>query len=57
MEQAVQFSVAAAKVTVTDKEGKEALDKLLLQGFAILVWSFAPVQIMFLYTMLYFDFV
>jgi phosphomevalonate kinase len=37
VEQAVQFSVAAAKVTVTDKEGKEALDKLLLQGLHITI--------------------
>uniref|UniRef100_A0A0E0KBE0 phosphomevalonate kinase n=1 Tax=Oryza punctata TaxID=4537 RepID=A0A0E0KBE0_ORYPU len=37
VEQAVQFSVAAAKVTVADKEGKEALDKLLLQGLHITI--------------------
>ncbi|EEC74880.1 hypothetical protein OsI_10786 [Oryza sativa Indica Group] len=37
VEQAVQFSVAAAKVTVTDKERKEALDKLLLQGLHITI--------------------
>ncbi|KAF0910589.1 hypothetical protein E2562_003024 [Oryza meyeriana var. granulata] len=37
VEQAVQFSVAAAKVTVTDKEGKDALDKLLLQGLHVTI--------------------
>jgi hypothetical protein len=34
VEQAIQFSVAAAKATVTDKEKKDTLDKLLLQGDA-----------------------
>jgi phosphomevalonate kinase len=32
VEQAIQFSVAAAKATITDKEKRDALDKLLLQG-------------------------
>ncbi|KAF0905164.1 hypothetical protein E2562_000960 [Oryza meyeriana var. granulata] len=35
VEQAAQFSIVAAKVTVTDKEGEDALDKLLLQGLHI----------------------
>lgn len=37
VEQAIQFSVAAAKATITDKEWKEALDKLLLQGLSITI--------------------
>jgi phosphomevalonate kinase len=34
VEQAIQFSIAAAKAIVTDKEKKDTLDKLLLQGDA-----------------------
>jgi phosphomevalonate kinase len=34
VEQAIQFSIAAAKATITDKEKKDTLDKLLLQGDA-----------------------
>ncbi|KQK22532.1 phosphomevalonate kinase, peroxisomal [Brachypodium distachyon] len=37
VEQAIQFSIAAAKVTITDKEKKDALDKLLLQGLNITI--------------------
>ncbi|PUZ41893.1 hypothetical protein GQ55_9G540200 [Panicum hallii var. hallii] len=37
VEQAIQFSVAAAKATITDKERKDALDKLLLQGVSITI--------------------
>ncbi|CAL4921791.1 unnamed protein product [Urochloa decumbens] len=37
VEQAIQFSVAAAKATITDKERKDALDKLLLQGLSITI--------------------
>jgi phosphomevalonate kinase len=33
VEQAIQFSVAAAKATITERGKKDALDKLLLQGF------------------------
>ncbi|KAL5217536.1 hypothetical protein ABZP36_018220 [Zizania latifolia] len=40
VEQAVQFSVAAAKVTITDKEGKDAPDKLPLQGLHITILGF-----------------
>jgi phosphomevalonate kinase len=32
VEQAIQFSVAAAKATIIDKERKDVVDKLLLQG-------------------------
>jgi phosphomevalonate kinase len=32
VEQAIQFSVAAAKSIITDKDKKDAIDKLLLQG-------------------------
>ncbi|XP_062210598.1 phosphomevalonate kinase, peroxisomal-like [Phragmites australis] len=37
VEHAIQFSVAAARVTITDKERKDALDKLLLQGLDITI--------------------
>ncbi|GJN08446.1 hypothetical protein PR202_ga26365 [Eleusine coracana subsp. coracana] len=37
VEQAIQFSVAAAKATITDKPKKDALDKLLLQGLDITI--------------------
>ncbi|KAK1651463.1 hypothetical protein QYE76_069268 [Lolium multiflorum] len=37
VEQAIQFSIAAAKAIVTDKEKKDTLDKLLLQGLNITI--------------------
>ncbi|XBH85976.1 hypothetical protein VPH35_073754 [Triticum aestivum] len=37
VEQAIQFSIAAAKVSITDKEKKDALDKLLLRGLNITI--------------------
>jgi phosphomevalonate kinase len=37
VEQAIQFSVAAAKATITEREKKDALDKLLLQGLDITI--------------------
>ncbi|CAN6313384.1 unnamed protein product [Urochloa humidicola] len=37
VEQAIQFSIAAAKATISDKEKKDALDKLLLQGLSITI--------------------
>ncbi|KAM0847799.1 hypothetical protein ACQ4PT_054794 [Festuca glaucescens] len=37
VEQAIQFSIAAAKATITDKEKKDTLDKLLLQGLNITI--------------------
>ncbi|XP_066388397.1 phosphomevalonate kinase, peroxisomal-like [Miscanthus floridulus] len=37
VEQAIQFSVAAAKATIIDKERKDVVDKLLLQGLNITV--------------------
>ena len=37
VEQAIQFSIAAAKATITDKESEDALDKLLLQGVKLLL--------------------
>ncbi|KAJ1297927.1 hypothetical protein BS78_01G415800 [Paspalum vaginatum] len=37
VEQAIQFSVAAAEATLTDKERKDALYKLLLQGLSITI--------------------
>uniref|UniRef100_A0ACD5WXQ5 Uncharacterized protein n=1 Tax=Avena sativa TaxID=4498 RepID=A0ACD5WXQ5_AVESA len=37
VEQAIQFSIAAAKATITDKEKKDTLDKLLLQGLSITI--------------------
>ncbi|AQL08004.1 phosphomevalonate kinase isoform X2 [Zea mays] len=37
VEQAIQFSVAAAKATIIDKERKDVVDKLLLQGLNITI--------------------
>ncbi|KAL6907554.1 hypothetical protein ACP4OV_002593 [Aristida adscensionis] len=37
VEQAIQFSVAAAKATITDTDRKDALDMLLLQGLNITI--------------------
>lgn len=37
VEQAIQFSIAAAEATLTDKEKKDALYKLLLQGLSVTV--------------------
>lgn len=41
VEQAIQFSVAAAKATITDKKRMDLVDKLLLQGCKASLSNFA----------------
>lgn len=48
VEQTIQYCVAACKVVITEKERKDAFDKLLLQGKNKLCFSYFQQVYMFL---------